>query len=601
MKAKKERDRKYKKGIFNQLIIPFTLFLLTVSILQEYALVQYFQNKNLREKADYTRGIVYNTAETLGEYQAIGWLVDYWLAHYEEMELAYDSQKGAEFEEQFRRGTGYFNLREVTRKQIENVSPTDQMYFAEAVYERCSEEMDVIKRSFGLVYCYSVTLGEDCLRFLVTGTTEDEKRISQGGDLYELGVAEPYAAGAYPVLEKVLETGQTQEDFEKLSSLGGDRTGLVHMYAPVFDPEGNMTMVAAVSLRWNDFLRDSVSIALVVTFFTILLLIGVVIWIRHFLRRIVIEPANAEMKVIREYGEDKDPEKAITGLSLIKSNNELEDMAEDFATMIREIQQYAAEIRDVTAEKERLDTELSIAARIQAAALPAVFPAGKEFELYAYTTPAREVGGDFYDCFFLDERHLCAFVADVSGKGVPGALFMMVAKSLLKTRALQGGSLSEILTDVNEQLLDINSSGMFVTVWIAVIDILTGEGFEANAGHTDPVVKRAGGEYEFLRYRHSQILGILPGVRFTEYALKLEEGDSIFIYTDGVPEAEDVQQSFYGEERMLAALNRDPGAGPQELLQEVLKDIEKFAVGTKQYDDITMFCFRYLGSEGKNQ
>ena len=249
-------------------------------------------------------------------------------------------------------------------------------------------------------------------------------------------------------------------------------------------------------------------------------------------------------------------------------------------------------------EKERIGAELNVATQIQADMLPRIFPAfpeRKEFDLYATMDPAKEVGGDFYDFFLVDDDHLGLVMADVSGKGVPAALFMVIAKTLIKNRALLGESPAVVLRNVNEQLCEGNEAELFVTVWLAVIEISTGKGIAANAGHEHPVIRRADGKYELVEYRHSPAVATMEGIRFREHEFELHPGDRLFVYTDGVPEATDANNELFGPERMLEALNRNVSAEPKELLASVREEIDTFVGAAPQFDDITMLGIHYYG------
>jgi sigma-B regulation protein RsbU (phosphoserine phosphatase) len=215
--------------------------------------------------------------------------------------------------------------------------------------------------------------------------------------------------------------------------------------------------------------------------------------------------------------------------------------------------------------------------------------------------PAKEVGGDFYDFFLIDDNHIGFVIADVSGKGVPAALFMMVSRVLIKSHLQNGESPKEVLKYVNEQLCENNEAQLFVTVWLAVLDISTGKGIAANAGHEHPAICRKDGEYELVIYRHSPAVAAMNGIPFKEHAFELHPGDNLFVYTDGVPEAADSDNQFFGTEKMLNALNRDPHAVPEEALSNVLADIHSFVGGAEQFDDITMLCIKYNGPNGKKQ
>ncbi len=266
-----------------------------------------------------------------------------------------------------------------------------------------------------------------------------------------------------------------------------------------------------------------------------------------------------------------------------------------FSVIIREQNDEYAHQQEVAT---RLGTELSMATDIQASQLPRLFPAfpnRQEFDVFASMTPAKEVGGDFYDFFLADDKHLGLVMADVSGKGVPAALFMMVSRVLIKSHLQNGESPGEALANVNEQLCESNEAQLFVTVWLAVLDIATGKGIAANAGHEHPALRRAGGRYELVTYRHSPAVAALEGVRFKEHEFQLNPGDCLFVYTDGVAEATNAENELFGSERMLEALNRNPEAMPEEVLSNVMDGINSFVAGAEQFDDITMLCFKYNG------
>ena len=198
----------------------------------------------------------------------------------------------------------------------------------------------------------------------------------------------------------------------------------------------------------------------------------------------------------------------------------------------------------------------------------------------------------------VDDDHLAFVMADVSGKGVPAALLMMVSRVLIKSGLQNGKDPAETLRSVNNQLCESNDADFFVTVWLAVLEISTGKAIAANAGHEHPALRRAGGAYELQLYRHSMPVGTIRDLRFRQHDFQLNPGDSFFVYTDGVPEATNGEKELYGTGRMLEALNRDPDAQPEEVLARITQDINRFVDGAEQFDDITMLCFRYLGPSG---
>ena len=279
---------------------------------------------------------------------------------------------------------------------------------------------------------------------------------------------------------------------------------------------------------------------------------------------------------------------------------EVSNLTRTCVNMVGEIDSYTENLRLVTAEKERIGTELDVASKIQRDMLPGIFPPfpdRPELELFASMTPAREVGGDFYDFYFIDRDHLALTIADVSGKGVPASLFMVISKTLLQTHAQTGCSPKEILTYVNHQLCQNNQSFMFCTVWLGILDVTNGKLTAANAGHEYPAIRRKDGQYELIRGRHDPPLGLRDGLRYREYELVLSPGDCLFQYTDGVTEATDSSEELFGEDRLIPALNKKPDSAPEEVISRIYEAVQDFVKEAPQFDDITMLCLRYLGSE----
>jgi len=280
----------------------------------------------------------------------------------------------------------------------------------------------------------------------------------------------------------------------------------------------------------------------------------------------------------------------------ITSNDEIGTLYREIQSMQRRIVDYTEHITQITAEKEHTRTEMSLAARIQNSALPKNFtlPTAK-VDLYALMDPAREVSGDFYDFFFCGEDRLCLVIADVSGKGIPASLFMMRAKTAIKYSACGGLGPAELLKFVNGNLCEENDTNMFVTVWLGMLDLKTGMMRCCNAGHEYPAVMRAGGGYELLKDQHGMMLGVFEDNSLTEYEIRMNPGDRIFVYTDGIPEAENEKKEQYGTDRLLQQLNRQKDADQKTVLEGLLQDIRKFTGAVEQFDDITMLGLTYKG------
>ncbi|MBP5618499.1 MAG: SpoIIE family protein phosphatase [Clostridia bacterium] len=279
-----------------------------------------------------------------------------------------------------------------------------------------------------------------------------------------------------------------------------------------------------------------------------------------------------------------------------RTHDEIEALAESFAMLSSKMLEYIQQVERVTVEKERIGAELSLATRIQADMLPSIYPAfpdRKEFDIYATMDPAKEVGGDFYDFFLVDDDHLCMVMADVSGKGVPAALFMMASKIILANNAMMGKSPAQILTDTNAAICANNREEMFVTVWLGILEISTGKLTAANAGHEYPVIMAPDGPFELYKDKHGFVIGGMEGLKYKEYELTLQPGSKLFLYTDGVPEATDADNQLFGAERMLEALNRAPAASPVQVLKNVRAAVDGFVKDAEQFDDLTMLCMEY--------
>ncbi len=244
------------------------------------------------------------------------------------------------------------------------------------------------------------------------------------------------------------------------------------------------------------------------------------------------------------------------------------------------------------------ELELGVATRIQADILPNKFPfmpERSEFDLYASMTPAKEVGGDFYDFFMIDDNRLALVIADVSDKGIPAALFMMSSKILIKNCAMSGESPAKVLETVNREICESNHEEMFVTVWLGILNLTDGNLTAANAGHEYPIIQKPGGEFEIVKNKHSFVVGGMEGVKYREYDMQLDPGSKLFLYTDGVPEAENIEEQQYGYERFLATLNRRKEGTPAQILAAVKRDVRTFCGEQPQFDDLTMLCIHFLG------
>lgn len=320
-----------------------------------------------------------------------------------------------------------------------------------------------------------------------------------------------------------------------------------------------------------------------------------------FTERKISKPVEQLARVARGYytehseGEEKD--KLLDVCERYKSENtEAGTLARSYIAMMKDIDGYIENLRKATAEKERINAELSLASDIQAHMLPCIFPPfpdRSEFDIYATMTPAKEVGGDFYDFFMTDESHIAVVIADVSGKGVPAALFMVIAKTLIKNYAQTGMTPAEVFTTVNKTLCDGNDAGLFVTAWMGVLDLKSGKLTYVNAGHNPPMLKQGDGDFEYLKSPAGFVLAGLETIKYKQKELFLVPGDRLLLYTDGITEATDRNNALYGEERLKSFMNSHQSLKPDEMLRGIKTDIDGFVGEASQFDDMTMLMLDY--------
>ena len=369
---------------------------------------------------------------------------------------------------------------------------------------------------------------------------------------------------------------------------------LLSALVPIKDENGTMCGYVDVDLSMNEikamekeFLLESALILAGITLVLALLLLFAT-------RKILVTPINRLAEATGEFihrNEQSGGTNAVINLSGLDSGDEIGHLYRSIRQMEIDIYAYIENLTSVTAEKERIGAELDVAKHIQASMLPSIFPAfpeRPELDIYATMTPAKEVGGDFYDFFLVDDDHLVMVMADVSGKGVPAALFMVIAKTLLKNCAQTGLSPKEVLEKVNNQLCEGNEAELFVTVWLGVYEISTGKLIAANAGHEYPVIKKKNGIFELIKDRHGFVLAGMENSRYKEYELTLLPGDKLYLYTDGVAEATDAQQALFGTDRMIESLNNSKDLSVKDLLINMKRDIDAFVGEAPQFDDITM-------------
>jgi len=374
---------------------------------------------------------------------------------------------------------------------------------------------------------------------------------------------------------------------------------LMTAMTPVLHSDGSMAGYVMADISMNEVMNTQRDFLLVLAVLLTALTVAFIVLFLFVTRKHVIRPIDLLTQATAAFIRNNEAElaagTAAVNVPEIHTRDEVELLANAFRKMQEDMISYIRSFMAVTAEKERIGAELNVATQIQADMLPRIFPAfpeRREFDIYASMTPAKEVGGDFYDFFLVDDDHLAVVIADVSGKGVPAALFMVIAKTLLKNAVQMGLSPKAALEKVNNQLCENNEAEMFVTVWLGVYGISTGKLTAANAGHEYPAIRRADGQFELFKDRHGFVLAGMENARYREYELEIGEGDTLFVYTDGVAEATDSANTLYGTDRMLAALNRNRDLDSEALLHQVKADIDCFVGSAPQFDDITMLALQ---------
>ena len=583
--------RRTRFSLAGQVLIFSLLATILTAALSFVILWTKFNYSVSKERQDKAAELTDDVVMTIKAYPAYEWLITYWFQNSDKLDVEYEltdatREKATLLSE---RHPGLV-IDYVATEQLETFSEEDKKLYAEIVYSQMVNLLNQLKEIYNPTYIAIILMEQSYSEgtFIMSGASRSQKRGTNYDEAYVIGVT--------------AQATQKQKESILAAAAGGrslaEADDYVDSYGYVQDIMDGRHIIVDVTYETAG-LRNEIKSQVINGIFMFVLLQLVLAFALYILVYVyAVRPVEHIQKNVWSYREEKDSRKVLEDLSKIKIRNELGALSADISDMVVSIDNYVDEIQDITAEKEKISAELNVANKLQAEMLPSDFPAfpdRKEFDLYATMDPAKEVGGDFYDFFFVDDDHLCLVVADVSGKSIPAALFMVNSKTRIQNQASFGKSPGQILAAVNDQLCLRNESGFFVTVWIAIIDLKTGKGVAANAGHEHPVIRRANGSYELVIYRHSLAVGVVEGVPFNEHEFELHPGDRIFIYTDGVPEATSGQDELFGEERMVESLNSHMEDSLQELLPDLKKDIDKFVGNAPQFDDITMLGFDYYG------
>lgn len=472
-------------------------------------------------------------------------------------------------------------------------------------YEFTLYQLNQIKESFRLEYLYVHIPHGDEMVYVYDARCDGEDL----DDISELGESDALL-GSYDAVYRVY-TGSS--DMETMI-LDEEYGYLATIIRPIYGSSGQVAGIIGADISM-DVVRQElfdyiVRIAIIMSVIVFIFILVAVL----LAQRYVIRPLLFISDSVRGFvgsGEDGGEIKALTFTPIdTASSDELGTLAQSVNTMAADVIRYAEDLTVATAEKERIGAELDVATQIQASMLPSIFPPypdRDEFELFASMLPAKEVGGDFYDFFLIDDNTLAVVMADVSGKGVPAALFMVIAKTLIKNNAQKassgglGKSPKDVFEAVNNILRENNKTMMFVTAFMGYLDIPTGKLTYVNAGHNLPLIRRSGGGFDWLREKSGKILAVRMDSEYVQYELMLSEGDILYLYTDGVTEAVNKDLELFGDERLLETVNNLVSGSAehmsiQEFSEAIKREIDLFADGAEQADDITMLTLRYNGS-----
>lgn len=584
---------KKQSSIITQVAILFAIGILATGFITFFGQRMLSGSSVTSQTESLAARVAEETRMAVREYPAYPWLLKYWYQHHDDMDIEYDADfySGAKTREK----NGYLMERGVQMqyadaREIEALPQEDQKLCAEVAYSWLITRVNEIKRSNHIDFLFCVITEEPYDRqfFLFSAADPGAVRGKNYEEVYPLGMQVTVSESQKTAMEHAVQQAS------HLASAGD----YVDYYAYLDQVENHEVLIGMTynlstlqasidALTWQET-------ALAVMHQCILSGICLLL-ISHF----IFQPLKKVQQNIRLYTQTKNSKTVEKNLSRNRMRNEVDQLSDDVVSLAKEIDDYLGKIKSVTAEKERIGTELTLASRIQSAMLPSVFPpfpGRKEFDIYASMNPAKEVGGDFYDFFLIDEDHLCLMIADVSGKGVPAALFMMASQIILKNHANMGKSPAQILQDANAAICANNREEMFVTVWLGILEISTGKLTAANAGHEYPALRHQNGTYELVQEKHGFVVGGLENIRYQNFERRLEPGSKLFLYTDGVTEATNAQGGLFGTERLIHALNQDPAAGPEQALYNVKKAVNAFVDQAEQFDDLTMMCLEYKGT-----
>ena len=587
-------DKTKFRSILRQLAMLFLIGLIVIGWITYSSQLFRTETSIKNQQESIASDIAEEVKIAVNEYTASNWLFNFWYEHSDEMLIEYDSANNsgkvtpAKAETFSSRHPG-LHIEYATEEEINELNYTDQKVYAEVAYSWILDRLDQIKMAHHVDYLFIVMTEPpyDTQFFAMSAADPGAVRGTNYEEVYPLGVTvevnesqQRAMANAVKELNHLADAGNYVDYYSYLDNVNGKDIiiGMTYDLSNIENEIRNVTVNNTLASVTGQLILSLICLFMVY--------------------RLIISPLKSVQENIRNYRETKDSETVIANLKEINSKNEIGDLKNDVIELAEEIDDYVAKIESISAEKHRIESELDMAKRIQLSMMPSVFPPypdRNEFEIYASVEPAREVGGDFYDFFLIDKDHLCMVMADVSGKGVPAALFMMGSKIVIKNSAMLMNSPAKILTRANESICENNEQDMFLTVWLGILELSTGKLVAANAGHEYPALMRAGEKFEIIKSKHGFVIGGFEDAIYMDYELQLEPGDKLFLYTDGLPEATNGDNEMLGIDGMLDALNENCESHPEVILNGVKNTVDGFVKEAEQFDDLTMMCIEYKG------
>lgn len=485
---------------------------------------------------------------------------------------------------------GYLEIQDTLRLIIESANQLSLSEISKMLNISDDKEVIRVMGNLKIVYAYTMYVEGDKIFYGVDAyPASDKKNHSTAGSVVGVKAQgeQALARASEQIFEVLNGKGPKVSDPYK-DEFGTWRTGV----AAVYDHKGKIIGAVGVDASLEFINEEGRKLTIKLIWNTVYLLIAI-IFIAVLLSRKITKPILKLNESVKGIGDGN------FDLQLdIHTGDEIQDLADAFTTMTEKLKVYIQNLSETTAAKERIESELKIANSIQSSMLPRIFPPfpdRKEINIFATMEPAKEVGGDFYDFFFIDQNRICLCIADVSGKGVPAALFMVISKTLIKNHALLGLTVEEIMSTVNDMLCSDNDQSMFVTAFLAILEVNTGRITFSDAGHNLPLICRKGEEFDWLTCKKSFVLGGMENTNYSANEGKLEKGDRLFIYTDGITEAMNRAGLLYSDERLERVLNENRNLNEQDLIKAIRNDVIDHVRDEPQSDDITMLVLRYNG------